>query len=48
MALRDQALTVPEEMKACLIISPEETKALYNTLYRMLDREDQIPESYRI
>ena len=47
MALRDQALTVPEEMKACLTIPPEESLALYRTLYRMLDREDQIPEAYR-
>ena len=47
MALRDQALTVPEEMKACLTISPEESLALYRTLYRLLDREDQIPEAYR-
>ena len=47
MALRDQAVTVPEEMKACLTIPPEESLALYRTLYRMLDREDQIPEAYR-
>ena len=47
MALREQAVTVPEGMKACLTIPPEEALALYRTLYRMLDREDQIPAAYR-
>ena len=47
MALREQAVTVPEEMKSCLTIPPEEALVLYRTLYRMLDREDQIPAAYR-
>ena len=47
MALRDPAMTVPEEMKALVPIPPEETMALYRILYRMLDREDQISAAYR-
>ena len=47
MALRDQALEVPEGMKACVTISPEESLALYRTLYRLLGRDDLIPEAYR-
>ena len=47
MDLRDRALTVPEGMKACLTIPPEESLTLYRTLYRLLGREDQIPEAYR-
>ena len=47
MALRDKALTIPEEMTACLTISPEEALTLYRTLYRLLEREDLIPEKYR-
>ena len=47
MALRERAVTVPAEMTACIPIPPEETMALYRTLYRMLGREDQIPEAYR-
>ena len=47
MALREQAVSIPQKMKGCLRIGPEETMDLYRILYRMLGREDQIPPSFR-
>lgn len=34
--LRDRAVTVPERMAACALLSPEDAKALYTILYRLL------------
>ena len=36
MALRDEAADVPEEMSACMTITPEEARTLYSLLYKML------------
>ena len=37
MALRDKALSVPEEMSACVDLPPEKWKMLYDLLYEVLD-----------
>ncbi len=37
LALRDQALHVPDELNRHLHLSEEETKALYTLLYKLLD-----------
>lgn len=37
-ALREKAVKVPEEMKACIPLSPGNAKNLYETLYGILDR----------
>ena len=36
LALRDKALAVPEHMKSCVRLSPEDAKALYRILYQLL------------
>ena len=36
-ALRDAALSVPEQMKQCVNLSREETITLYRLLYKLLD-----------
>ena len=39
MALREKALTVPQRMAAsCAQLSPEEARALYGLLYKLLDK----------
>ena len=38
MALRDRAVTVPENMAACSVLSAEDGATLYRILYRMLGR----------
>ena len=35
-ALKEQALSVPEEMGKCLNISPEEAQSLYGILYKII------------
>ncbi|SFG23745.1 DNA-binding transcriptional regulator, MarR family [Lachnospiraceae bacterium C7] len=36
MKLREEALDVPEGMKACINLNPEESKILYKILYQIL------------
>ncbi len=36
MALREQALAVPEQISACIALEPEEAKRLYDLLYKLL------------
>lgn len=36
LALRDKALAVPEYMKSCVRLSPEDAKTLYRILYQLL------------
>ena len=36
LALRDQALSVPEQMSECVHLEPEEAAFLYQTLYKIL------------
>lgn len=37
MALRDQALTIPEEMMKCINLEKSEIRELYRMLYKMLE-----------
>ncbi|MCR4867916.1 DNA-binding transcriptional regulator, MarR family [Lachnospiraceae bacterium C10] len=37
-ALRDEALAVPGEMKACMALDPEDASSLYTLLYKFLDK----------
>lgn len=37
--LQDKALSVPESMKACVRLSPEEAAVLYRLLYKLLSAE---------
>lgn len=37
-ALRDEALAVPGEMKACMALDPGDASALYTLLYKFLDK----------
>ena len=39
-ALKERALAVPEAMKACLPLAPDEAAALYNALYKILGGMD--------
>ena len=36
-ALKEKAITVPENMAACVKLEPKEAKELYATLYKILD-----------
>ena len=36
MKLRDEALTVPEEISKCISLSEEEAKTLYSLIYKVL------------
>lgn len=36
MALRDQAISIPQKMGDCINLSPNETKDLYTMLYKLL------------
>lgn len=36
MALREQAVSIPEKMGGCINLSPDEAKTLYTTLYKLL------------
>jgi DNA-binding MarR family transcriptional regulator len=38
-AMRDQLLTVPGHVGACVKLEPDEAKTLYNLLYRVLEAE---------
>ncbi len=38
-ALREQAVSVPEGMRACVRLSPEEAAVLYKLLYKLLAEE---------
>ena len=40
-ALRKQALAVPERMKACVRLTPEEASTLYRLLYKVLAAESE-------
>ena len=42
LALQDQAVAVPEGMKACLRLSPDEAAVLYKLLYKLLAEEKEI------
>ena len=42
LALQDQAIAVPEGMKACLHLSPDEAAVLYKLLYKLLAEEKEI------
>ena len=35
-ALKEKAVSVPEQIKSCVCLSPEEAKTLYNLLYNLL------------
>ncbi len=37
MELREQALSVPEDMRRCVCLPPEDAKELYDLLYRILN-----------
>jgi len=37
MAIRNQALHIPEEMTKCINLEKEEIRVLYHTLYKMLE-----------
>ena len=37
LALRDQALTIPEEMTKCINLEKEEIREMYRMLYKMLE-----------
>ena len=39
-ALQEKALAVPEEMRACVSLTPEEAMVLYKLLYKLLDAPD--------
>ena len=41
MALRDQALHIPQEMAKCLVLTHEETVTLYHLLYKTLTYLDK-------
>ena len=41
MALRDQALHIPQEMAKCLVLTQEETVTLYHLLYKTLTYLDK-------
>ena len=43
MALREEALSVPKAMAACLTLPREEAMTLYDILYKMLGREGMAP-----
>ena len=42
LALQEQAVAVPEGMKACLRLSPDEAAVLYKLLYKLLAEEKEI------
>ncbi len=42
-ALEDAALRVPEQMRACVRLSPEEAATLYRLLYKLLDPTLSVP-----
>ncbi len=42
LALQEQAVAVPEGMKACLRLSPDEAAVLYKLLYKLLAEEKGI------
>ena len=42
LALQDQAIAVPEGMKACIHLSPDEAAVLYKLLYKLLAEEKEI------
>ena len=44
MALRDEALFVPEEMAKCVSLTPEEAGFLYRILYKMLGKSPETEE----
>ena len=37
-ALRDEAVNVPAEMKACMSLDPQDAADLYRLLYKFLDK----------
>lgn len=37
MALRDQALCIPQKLSQCVKLDPEEAQTLYHLLYKLLD-----------
>ena len=42
-ALEDAALRVPEQMRACVRLSPEEAATLHRLLYKLLDPSLSVP-----
>ena len=36
LALRDKAVTIPAQVGGCVRLSPEDARALYGILYRLL------------
>ena len=42
-ALEDTALRVPEQMRACVRLSPDEAETLYRLLYKLLDPSLSLP-----
>ncbi len=47
MALRERAVSIPQNMISCLRIGQEDALNLYRILYRMLGREDRIPALFQ-
>ncbi len=40
LALREDALKVPQAMSGCINLSPEEAKVMYKLLYNLLDNQE--------
>lgn len=43
-ALKTEALSVPAKMSACVRLSPDEAKTLYDLLYKLLGSMEDIPD----
>lgn len=41
-ALQEQALSVPEELRACVRLSPEDAALLYKLLYKLLGEQKEL------
>ena len=44
-SLEREALCVPQQMQACVRLSPEEAATLYRLLYKLLDPTKEVPET---